>query len=297
MQPEVAVAFLPREKFSWALASLKRLYALAGTPFRLYVVDTGYPPQVRAGIQEFLADKGDVTWIPTERFLYPSEAFNLAVEIAREPYLFQLQNDILIGRDALRFMLEAARELACDLVAPAIFDTDEGRPSVHRESGHPVIIREENGLLYCRDDPDPKVKLGRRQVYYFEMHCFLISAEAARAVGPLPPLTVHEHIDLSIALWRQGRTSYLEERAGVLYLDSPPVPLRDYDRAFYDFRWDAIRARQSDRYVRDQWRIGELFDGNSFAARQQRALRPEAILASYDSVFSADVWPEDLAGR
>ena len=42
-QPEVAVAFVIREKFAYALASLQRLYRFADAPFRLYFVDGGYP--------------------------------------------------------------------------------------------------------------------------------------------------------------------------------------------------------------------------------------------------------------
>ena len=53
--PEIAVAFVIREKFACALASLRRLYALAGAPFTLYLVDGVYPREVRDEIERFLA--------------------------------------------------------------------------------------------------------------------------------------------------------------------------------------------------------------------------------------------------
>ena len=83
-QPEIAVAFIVREKFAWALASLKRLYALAGAPFTLYLVDGGYPPAVRAGLEAFLADKTNVVRIEVGRFLFPGEALNLVIERMRK---------------------------------------------------------------------------------------------------------------------------------------------------------------------------------------------------------------------
>src|SRR4051794_34941306 len=110
----VAVAFIIREKFAWSLASLKRLYALAGTPFTLYFVDGRYPAEVRPEIDAFLSDKDNVVRVAAERFLYPNEALNLVVGRAEEPFTFVLQNDILIGRDAPQMLLRSASELGAD---------------------------------------------------------------------------------------------------------------------------------------------------------------------------------------
>src|ERR1700741_2784090 len=115
-QPEVAVAFPSRHKFIWTLPSLQRLYALAGVPFRLYLVDGVYPREVRSALDAFLADKTNVVRLKARRFLYPNEALNLALRSITEPYVFLLQNDALIGRDALASALGTAKRLQCDVV-------------------------------------------------------------------------------------------------------------------------------------------------------------------------------------
>jgi GT2 family glycosyltransferase len=292
---EIAVAFVIREKFSWALASLRRLYALAGAPFTLYFVDSVYPSAVRAALEEFLAGKDNVVRIEAGRFLYSSEALNLVIERIAEPYLFLLQNDVLIGRHALESLLETARALDCAVVAPVILDTDTGVPAIHRDTAKPFAIVEEAGRTYVtRTAPQERLK-GRPRVHHFEMHCMLMKAETARAVAPLPPLSVHEHIDLAIDLRRLGHAAYLDDRARVLYMDTPPLPLRDFECPYYRFRWDPLRARQSDGYVRSKWRLADLFDAMLFVARQHTALRPEAVLTRYESVFEADLWPEEIA--
>lgn len=293
-RPEAAVAFVTREKFAWALASLKRLYALAGAPFTLYLVDGVYPPAVRAGLEAFLADKPNVVRIDAGRFLYPSEALNLVVERAVEPYLLLLQNDVLIGRNALALMLETAHELGCEVVVPQILDTDAGSPAVHRATGAAAMLLEHGGRVHLTHAADPQQRAGRTRSDYFEVHCVMLATGALRAVSPLPPLSVHEHIDLCIALWRRGMAAYVDARVRVLYMDSPPLPLRDYEIPFYRFRWDAVRARQSDAYVRDRWRLVGVFDGMTFIARQQTALQPDAILTRYDSIFESDPWPEEI---
>lgn len=292
--PEAAVAFITREKFAWALASLKRLYALGGAPFTLYLVDGVYPPAVRAGLEVFLSDKPNVVRIDAGRFLYPGEALNLVIERLAEPWLLLVQNDVLIGRNALASMLETARILGCDAVIPRVLDTDTGSPAAHRDSDTPRILLEKNGQVYFKPTANPELRAGCPRVDIFEVHCLLLSAAAARAVSPLPPLSVHDHIDLSIAFWRHGMTAFMDERIRVLYMDSPPLPLRDIECPFYRFRWDAVHARQSDAYVRSKWRIPGLFDAKSFIARQQTALQPEAILTRYDSIFELDPWPDEI---
>lgn len=294
-RPETAVAFVIREKFSWALASLRRLYALAGAPFTLYLVDGVYPDAVRAALEEFLAGKDNVVRIEAGRFLYPSEALNAVVERISERYLFLLQNDVLIGRDTLKSLLQTAEEVGCDVVAPLVLDTDAGVPGIHRDTANPVAVLEDAGRVYVARTAAPEWRQGRPRVHQFEMHCMLMSAEAARAVCPLPPLSVHEHIDLSVALWRLERAAYLDDRARVLFMDSPPLPLRDFECAYYRFRWDPMRARQSEGYVRSKWRLADLFDVMPFVARQHTALRPEAVLTRYETLFEPDLWPEEIA--
>jgi GT2 family glycosyltransferase len=293
---ETAVAFTVREKFSWTLASLKRLYAFAGAPFTLYIVDGYYPAPVQAELDAFLAGRENVVRITAERYLYPSEALNAVVERISEPYLFLVQNDVLIGRDTLKSLLETAKEVGCDVVAPLVLDTDNGAPAVHRDVDKPLIFCEDGGRIYVTRGGEPERRRGRRRAYFFEMHCLFMRTDAARAVCPLPPLSVHEHFDLGIALWRMGKEAFLDHRARVLYMDTPPLPLRDFEVPYFRFRWDPARARQSDQYVRSKWRIADLYDGMSFIARQFTALRPEAILTRYDSALEADTWPEEIPG-
>lgn len=295
VQPQVAVVFVIREKFAWSLASLQRLYAFAGTPFRLYFVDGGYPREVRAALDAFLADKANVVRLSSPRFLYPSEAVNLALAGITEPYVFLLQNDVLIGRGALASVLDTIHRLDCDGVAPDIFDSVGGAPQPHHESSLPLAIRERGGQLWIERDAMPEQRGGHRRLQHFELHCLLLRSQAARALVPLAPLSVHEHVDLAVALWRERRSVYLDERARVLFMDSPPLPLRDYECAFYRFRWDHTRARLSQDYVRNKWRLGNLFDAMPFVERQHSALQPGKVLTGYASSLEADQWPAEIS--
>ena len=294
-QPEVGVAFVIREKFAWTLASLQRLYALGGAPFRLYFVDGGYPRDVRGALDAFLADKTNVVRLAARRFLYPSEALNLALGSVSEPYLLLLQNDVLLGRGALASLLDTARRLDCDGVAPDILDSAAGEPQPHHESSTALAIRSRDGRLWIEPDPSPERREGYRRLHHFELHCLLLRTQTLRKLAPLPPLNVHEHVDLALALWRAGAGVYLDEAARALFLDTPPLPLRDYECPFYRFRWDLGRARLSQRYVQEKWQMGNLFDPLPFVERQHTALQPGKVLTGYASALEADQWPAGIS--
>ena len=295
--PRVAVAFTIREKFSYALASLHRLYELAELPFTLYFVDGRYPAPMLQVIEDFLADKPNVVWVGAGRFLYPSEALSLAVARAREPLVFSLQNDVLIGRGALQHLVASLERLEADIVVPTVLDLAGGAPAQHRDADNevPIAFVEREGTIHGAPEAAPRWQDGGRRIDYFELHCFLARTAALREFSPLPPLSMHEHVDLSIALWRAGRRVFHDDRARVLYAGSPPLPLRDFEADYFRFRWDPTRARLSDQFVRDKWRIAELFEPGHFIAHQLQALKPGAVLSAYDSGFATDSWPEAFA--
>ena len=294
-QPEVAVAFTIRHKFIWTLASLRRLYALAGAPFRLYLVDGVYPREVRSELDAFLADKTNVVRLAARRFLYPNEALNLALGSITEPYVFLMQNDVLIGRDAIASALETAKRVDCDVVSPEVLDNAAGAPAAHHESTAALIIRERGDGVWVEPDSSPEERNGHRRLYLFEMHCLLMRVEALRAAAPLPPINLHEHVDMAIAWWRQDKSVYLDEASRVLIMDTPPEPLRDYELPYYRFRWDWKRALQSQEYVRDRWRMANLFDAMPFVEQKHRALQPETIVTRYESALEADQWPAEIS--
>jgi hypothetical protein len=294
-QPEVAVVFHIRHRFAWTIATLQRLYALSGAGFRLYLIDGVYPQEVREALDAFLADKTNVVRIAARRFLYPNEALNLALARVTEPYAFLLQNDVLISRDALASALATLRRLDCDVVSPEVLDNVAGAPAAHHESSAALVIRERADGIWVEPDASPEQRDGYQRLHHFEMHCLLLKAEVLRAVGPLPPLNVHEHVDLAVALWRQKRTVFLDRASRALVIDTPPGPLRDYECPYYRFRWDAGRARQSQELVRQRWRMANLFDVMPFIREKHTALQPPAVVAGYDSALETDRWPAEIS--
>jgi hypothetical protein len=247
---KVGIAFTIREKFSWALESLKRLYRHTDTPFTLYVVDSIYPAPVRDDLTRFLADKENVVWIPSDRFLYPNQALNEAVARLKEPYVWLVQNDVLVEPGCGDRMLQAFEELRCDMVAPAVFEIQDGRlRDHHREIDDEIIVQVEDVVVVGYPNEAPR-EAGRRRVHHFELHSLMMTAEAARRVCPLPVLNTREHYDLAIQAWKLGMSVYLEDRSRATYV-LPPI--REYDCDYFRFRWDREEARRSYRAIEARW--------------------------------------------
>lgn len=283
------IAFIIREKFGWTLPSLRRIYAYTEVPFRLYVVDSMYPPEIRAAIVAELRGRNNVVWIRCRRFLYPNEALNEVIARLAEPYLCLVQNDVLVEPGYLRFMLETCEQLGCDLVSPLIDEYEGESRKLHRGTDCSGLgIVERAGRLEVNVPRTVEQRDGRKRLYHLELHCLMMTAAAARAFHAMPRLNTREHYELAIRAWRRGQHAYLDERAHVAYV-LPPI--RAYDRAYFRFRWDRIQALASHCYVRDRWRVENLPNVMEFIETMNEYLQQERVITDHAELFEIDRYP------
>jgi hypothetical protein len=175
-----------------------------------------------------------------------------------------------------------------------VLDLEQGKIALHRGHDESIVFTERDGVISGENELQARMRDGYRRLDYFEKHCFLARTSALRAVGPLPPLSTHEHVYLCIELWKRGALTYLDSGVRVFYAGSPPLPLRDFEQDYFRFRWDMQRAHLSHVYVRARWRIAELFEPSHFIHHQLTALSPETVLTRYDSSSVIDEWPEEF---
>ncbi len=253
-KPSVAVAFIVREKFGWALAALRRIYQFVETPFTLYFVDCGYPVVVRNEIDEFLLGRENVVYVPATRFLFPNESLNLIIPRVQEDYLCIIQNDVLIEPGYMSAMLTTFDEYDCDMVWPMTFELQGGTRKPHRAEFTDTRIRESGGklLVQVRESPIAVSPPPVRQIQHFELHTLMMTASVASRVWPLPVINTREHIDLAAHAYRLGMTIYANENARAGYV-LPPI--REYDQAYFRFRWNLKVAMHSHICVARRWNI------------------------------------------
>lgn len=273
-QRRVAIAFVVREKFAWALPALQRIYRYTKEPFQLYFVDCGYPPELRSEIQTFLADFDNVTWIERTTYLYPNEALNLVIKRARESYLCLIQNDVLIEENFMSELLDTFVQQGCDIVWPMTYELEGGKREPHRDEYTDTRIEEQGDTFKVQQpkSPDEIENTAVRRIDHFEMHCLMFTRKAAESLAPFPRINTREHIDCAVCAYKKGLIVFANERARANYV-LPPI--HDFDADYFAFRWDAQLADASHREVALRHRISPMPSAMGFVLQHGKNALPE----------------------
>ena len=118
-ETKVTIVIVPRERFSYALASLDSVLSNTSTPYRLVYVDTDSPIKLRRALKQRSHDYG-FKLIRTSHFLTPNEARNLGMRHADTPFVAIMDNDVHCAPGWLENLLRCAEETGAAVVSPVI---------------------------------------------------------------------------------------------------------------------------------------------------------------------------------
>jgi hypothetical protein len=147
-------------------------------------------------------------------------------------------------------------------VSPIYFEGE--RKSVVHTAGGIVEFEDVNGVRTIRVDhllhevpyADALKTLRREPTGFFEFHCVLIRTDAFDTLGPFDEecLSLHEHLDFSLAIRKAGGQVYLEPGSHVTYRYGL---LDKYDVEYARVRWsDEWNRRSTARFLR-KWGMDE----------------------------------------
>jgi hypothetical protein len=288
--PKLAVAFVVREKFGWALAALRRLYAHTAEPFRLYFVDPGYPPQVLKEIDALLAGR-DVVRIKLPGFALPNEQINAVLPRVSEPWLALFKNDTLVGPRWLELMRESCARHQAAVAFPMLQETRDGEVIMHRDLMTRMVFTDVGGRLdvlrLAKPGELPIDADGVHPVHLIETHGLLFRTDVAKALWPLPLISARNHLDISIHLWRRGVTVVHDPR---VVMTSVFPPIRDYDLDFFRQRWDQHTAYESHVYIHRRWAVIKVPNALPFIRDHVEYAEAGKVQAAYDSPSERDVY-------
>jgi GT2 family glycosyltransferase len=259
--PQVTVAVVPRERFSYTRPSLESLFENTSTPFDLVYVDGGSPPSVRRYL-EAQARLRRFRLIRTNHYLGPNQARNLALRHVTGKYVVFVDNDVLVSRGWLDALVTCAEETGASIVGPLYYKGDPGCRTIHMAGGM-ARIEERNGRRTFYEDHRFANKeldavsalLQRGPCELVEFHCMLVRTEVFGRLGPLDEnlWSALEHVDLCLAVRENGGSVYLEPDSAITHVAPPPFALSDYP--YYMLRWSDVWNEATVEHFRRKWRL------------------------------------------
>ena len=265
--PEVTIAVVPRERFSYARASLEALYRYTDPSFRLVYVDGGSPARVRRYLESAARDRG-FDLIRSDDYLVPNRARNLALPRVHTKYVVFIDNDVVVSPGWLPPLVQCAEETNAAIVGPLICESLPLHSTIHFAGGDShVDIVERDGrverhlvetiLRQGQRVADVRHELRRVQTEAAEFHCLLVRTSIFDRVGPFDEalLSIRENVDFCMVVAQAGGPVYFEPASIVTYAAYKPLALSDVP--FYLLRWNNRWMLTTLHHLCDKWSLTE----------------------------------------
>jgi GT2 family glycosyltransferase len=257
----VAIAVVPRERFSFTRTSLENLYANTRHPFELVYVDGGAPPEIRDYLADAARERG-FQLVRREYILTPNEARNIALAQIQTEYIVFVDNDITVETGWLEKLVRCAEETGAWIVGPLYMIGPPGTDVIHMAGGD-MGIEEEGGrrvfherhLFKNQPLADHREEIRREPIDMVEFHTMLVRRDVFDRLGPLDEglMSAYEHADICMLVREAGGEVYLEPASKVTY--TPARAKGPHDLAFHLLRWSSDWNDRTLDCFAEKWRL------------------------------------------
>jgi hypothetical protein len=267
----VTLGFFPREQFSLAAESLRRIFEYTRIPFNLIVIDCNTPNVYWQQMEQVLQGRSNVTVIHTDYYLQPNQSKNLLIQAAKDDFLCLIENDVLVEEGWLSQLVTACEEEPADVAVPRIIEGPVGTTTIHCDNnlGQVRAIPINDGLQWeiLPATGDQQVDTGshRRAIALTgEAHCQLYRRTVFAQVAPFDEAVIFlHHVDTSLALHRAKIPAVFEPKSVVHFWH--PYPPHPDELDYFLMRWDLDQSAQSLDRIKQKWNLISLYGDLSFA--------------------------------
>jgi glycosyltransferase involved in cell wall biosynthesis len=246
LSERLAIAVVPRDRFSIFPRCLASLCAHTDIPFRVIVAAGSTDRATLQHIRELQAPKCDVTLVLLNRLLMQGEARNLALQHVSERFCVVIENDTIVHKNWLAPLVECMHEESAAVVTPLIL----WYRGIHA-AGCTFEEREEGGATVFRHEITYS-DICRRRIDYPENHCLLIDRRLLSGNNIFDDVEPFD-VDLGLTLRKRGLKVFLEPRSVATYAAPPPLEVRDIP--LYKFRWDPASWEARNRGFMEKWGV------------------------------------------
>lgn len=257
---EVTVVITPRDRYTGALANIKRLYQHTDPDkFDLIVLDLGYPRKQILEIGRYLSNQPNAQIVKLGKVI-PTEALRTIRNDIKTPYTALIDNDSHVTERWLEPLLEAAKEYDAAIVSPVTLETsgvDEGeslRNHLFTTKIHVVNVDNTPYLIehktFRRADPTllPNEITPSEA---FELHGVLFNTQDLQSIE-IPQMTIREHLDIGMQLINKGRPIITQPKSIIIF-DNLGTRASLSDLEFFNRRWNSRITKQSSDLFKKRW--------------------------------------------
>ena len=258
MQPAVTIIVSPRDRYSGLDECVDTVYRHTRHPFRLWILDLGYPEWIIGPVRRRLEGR------PEARFFdlglcTPMDALRAIQPQVATPAVVLLDNDSRVTEGWLPPLLDAMND-GHAVVSPLILEregVDRGAPLRNHLYTGELRVVDVQGTPYLfehkhfRRTEVPDIPRERSATGTFELHCVLFDGEAFKRIE-LPSMVIREHLDISLQVAAMGRTMVTEPKS-VVHFDNLGTRMALSDVRFFFYRWGARLTGRSSRLFERRW--------------------------------------------
>jgi hypothetical protein len=260
MSEILTIVVVPRDRFSSAAACVESILKYTDVPFRLVLLDFGYPAPLLDRLRN-LCTRVPFEIVACGRTI-PMTAFREYLPKITTRYTAWVDNDTYVTEGWIVAALDRAAQGA-RVILPVTWereglDIDKRGIRVRNHISHSELrkvsvagkeyVFDQKPYRRCSPDELPQ---DVHTVDFFELHAFFAETEVLRMLD-LPPMVVREHIDIGIQLHRLGIDIWCDPKCQVEFDNIHERPDRA-DLGFFFYRWDQKLVDESHDLFEQRW--------------------------------------------
>lgn len=258
MQQPVTIIISPRDRYSGLDECVEAVYRHTPQPFRLWIMDLGYPAQDIEPLRKRLRGREDVRFFSLG-LTTPMDALREVQPLVDTPAVVLLDNDSRVTQDWLPPLLDAMAD-GHAVATPVILEregVDRGAPLRNHLFTGEIRVVDVEGTPYLvehkhfRRTEVPDLPSERSPTGTFELHCVLFDGDVFRRLE-LPSMVIREHLDISLQVAALGRTMVVEPKS-VVHFDNLGTRMALSDMKYFFFRWGPKLTGPSSRLFERRW--------------------------------------------
>lgn len=260
--PRVTIVMISRERHALTESALECLVQNTPRPYRLVYTD-GQTPEWLWQRLEQRAPEWQLELVRYDEPIWPQALRNRLLPTIDSEFIIFIDNDVAVYPGWLQNLVKCADETGAGIVGPLYLWGDGiNPPLIHMAGGILTRASTADGDVMLQEHihenapaADVMDKIERLRCDNVEFHCMLVRTAPLKDMGGFDErvLNVHEHVDASLSMLKQGYPTYLEPAAKVNFLHFAPYQLGDI--AVFRWRWASENTEASIQAFCDKWKV------------------------------------------